>query len=124
VKIEVTLIQEAFPVSIREALLKEQMNSGSFQIAQLLAVSEFSSQRIAAQFPASVVCLSPLSHCESLPRNGLQEMYNGLRFLGKDVTLLRYPGQGHGFEGAALKGFWERENAFFDKYLKPEQASN
>jgi hypothetical protein len=107
VKIEVTLIQEAFPVSIREALLKEQMNSGSFQIAQLLAVSEFPSPRIAAQFPASVVCLSPLSHCESLPRNGLQEMYNGLRFLGKDVTLLRYPGQGQGFEGAALKAFWE-----------------
>ena len=51
-------------------------------------------------------------------------MYNGLRFLGKDVTLLRYPGQGHGFEGAALKDFWERENGFFDKFLKTEQASN
>jgi dipeptidyl aminopeptidase/acylaminoacyl peptidase len=50
---------------------------------------------------------------------GCIEMYNGLRFLGKDVTFLRYPGQGHGFEGAAMKDFWERENSFFDKYLTP-----
>jgi len=49
------------------------------------------------------------------------EMFNGLRWFGKDVTLLRYPGQGHGFTGAALKDFWVRENTFFDKYLKPEQ---
>jgi dipeptidyl aminopeptidase/acylaminoacyl peptidase len=50
---------------------------------------------------------------------GCIEMYNGLRFLKKDVTFLRYPGQGHGFDGAALKDFWERENIFFDKYLRP-----
>jgi dipeptidyl aminopeptidase/acylaminoacyl peptidase len=48
------------------------------------------------------------------------EMYNGLRQLGQDVTLLRYREQGHGFTGLALKDFWERENAFFDKYLNPE----
>jgi dipeptidyl aminopeptidase/acylaminoacyl peptidase len=47
------------------------------------------------------------------------EMYNGLRWFGKNVTLLRYPGQEHGFTGAALRDFWRRENAFFDKYLKP-----
>lgn len=47
------------------------------------------------------------------------EMYNGLRRFGRDVTFLRYPGQGHGFTGAALEDFWARENAFFDKYLKP-----
>jgi dipeptidyl aminopeptidase/acylaminoacyl peptidase len=52
------------------------------------------------------------------------EMYNGLRYLGKDVTLLRYPNQGHGFEGAAMKDFWERENAFLDRYLKPQPAHN
>lgn len=52
---------------------------------------------------------------------GMIEMYNGLRYLGKDVTFLRYPDQGHGFAGPAMKDFWERENAFFDKYLKPEQ---
>jgi dipeptidyl aminopeptidase/acylaminoacyl peptidase len=51
------------------------------------------------------------------------EMYNALRWLGKEVTFLRYPDQGHGFTGDALKDFWERENAFFDKYLKPEQAN-
>jgi dipeptidyl aminopeptidase/acylaminoacyl peptidase len=49
------------------------------------------------------------------------EMYNGLRQYGKDVTLLRYPDQSHVFSGAALRDFWERENAFFDKYLKPER---
>jgi len=51
------------------------------------------------------------------------EMYNGLRFLGKDVTFLRYPNQGHGFTGNAMKDFWERENAFFAHYLKPSQPA-
>jgi dipeptidyl aminopeptidase/acylaminoacyl peptidase len=46
------------------------------------------------------------------------EMYNGLRWFGRNVTFLRYPNQRHGFTGSALKDFWERENAFFDKYLK------
>jgi dipeptidyl aminopeptidase/acylaminoacyl peptidase len=49
------------------------------------------------------------------------EMYNALRWLGKEVTFLRYPDEGHGFTGEALNDFWERENVFFDKYLKPEQ---
>jgi dipeptidyl aminopeptidase/acylaminoacyl peptidase len=52
------------------------------------------------------------------------EMYNGLRYLGRDVTFLRYPNQGHGFEGEALKDFWMRENIFFDKYLKPQPPPN
>jgi dipeptidyl aminopeptidase/acylaminoacyl peptidase len=46
------------------------------------------------------------------------EMYNSLRWFGRDVTLLRYPDQGHSLKGAARKDFWEREKAFFDKYLK------
>lgn len=46
------------------------------------------------------------------------EMYNGLRYLGKDVTLLRYAGQGHGFEGDALMDFWNREREFFNRYLR------
>lgn len=49
------------------------------------------------------------------------EMYNSLRWFGRDVTFLRYPNQGHGFTGEALKDFWGRENAFFDKYLRSEQ---
>lgn len=51
-------------------------------------------------------------------------MYNGLRYLKKDVVLLRYANQGHGFEGGAMRDFWERENAFFDKYLKSPSSSN
>lgn len=46
------------------------------------------------------------------------EMYNRLRAAGDQVTLLRYPGQGHGFSGAALEDFWTREMAFYQKYLK------
>lgn len=45
------------------------------------------------------------------------EMYNGLRRLGKDVTLVRYPNEGHVFSGDALKDFWEREMAFFGRHL-------
>ncbi len=51
------------------------------------------------------------------------EMYNGLRYLGRKVSLLRYPNQGHGFEGAALKDFWQRESTFLDECLKPEKPS-
>lgn len=49
---------------------------------------------------------------------GTLEMYRGLRWLGRDVTLLRYPGQSHELEGAALGDFWTRVYAFFDQYLK------
>jgi dipeptidyl aminopeptidase/acylaminoacyl peptidase len=52
------------------------------------------------------------------------EMYSGLRWYGKKVTLLRYPGQQHGFTGAALHDFWRREHAFFDRYLKPGSLSH
>jgi dipeptidyl aminopeptidase/acylaminoacyl peptidase len=52
-------------------------------------------------------------------------IYNGLRYLGRDVTLLRYPGQGHGFTGESLRDYWTRVNSFFDMYLKREkEASN
>jgi dipeptidyl aminopeptidase/acylaminoacyl peptidase len=46
------------------------------------------------------------------------EMFNGLRSAGDEVTLLRYPAQGHGFTGMALQDFWTREMAFFQTYLK------
>jgi dipeptidyl aminopeptidase/acylaminoacyl peptidase len=46
------------------------------------------------------------------------EMYAGLRRLNKPVTLLRYPNEGHGFQGAAMDDFWAREMAFFKKYLQ------
>lgn len=47
------------------------------------------------------------------------EMYNGLRWFGRDVTMLRYPRQGHGFTGDSLKDFVERELEFFDSHLMP-----
>ena len=47
------------------------------------------------------------------------EMYNGLRWFGRDVTMLRYPHQGHGFTGDSLKDFVERELEFFDSHLMP-----
>ena len=49
---------------------------------------------------------------------GMVEMYNGLRWLKKDVTLLRYAHQGHGFDGPSLQDFWRRETDFLDMYLK------
>jgi dipeptidyl aminopeptidase/acylaminoacyl peptidase len=45
-------------------------------------------------------------------------MYNGLRHAGVEVTLLRYPRQGHGFTGAAMLDFAKREMEFFARYLK------
>jgi dipeptidyl aminopeptidase/acylaminoacyl peptidase len=50
------------------------------------------------------------------------ELYNGLRYLGRDVTLLRYPNQGHGFTAAALRDYWQRVNAFLDSHLTPGEA--
>lgn len=47
------------------------------------------------------------------------EMYNGLRHLGIEVTMLRYPNQAHGFTGPALEDFWRREMTFFGRYLEP-----
>jgi dipeptidyl aminopeptidase/acylaminoacyl peptidase len=47
------------------------------------------------------------------------EMYNGLRRLGKQVSLVRYPNAGHGFTGSAMRDFWQREMTFFQRYLTP-----
>ena len=51
------------------------------------------------------------------------EMYNGLRQFGQDVTFLRYSKQGHGFTGAALDDFLQRESAFFETHLKPQRPT-
>jgi dipeptidyl aminopeptidase/acylaminoacyl peptidase len=83
------------------------------------------------QDPQAYVSLSPVFHLdqvntpmllavgdEDLPSLlGAIEMYNGLRYLGRDVTLLRYPDQGHGFTGAALNDYWDRVNAFIAGHL-------
>jgi dipeptidyl aminopeptidase/acylaminoacyl peptidase len=52
---------------------------------------------------------------------GSIEMYNALRFAGKPVTFLRYPNEGHVFTGAGLRDLWNREMAFFARYLHPEK---
>ncbi len=49
-------------------------------------------------------------------------MYNGLRRLGRTVTLVRYPNQGHELGDEVLTDYWERVFAFFDKYLKSDQV--
>lgn len=48
---------------------------------------------------------------------GAIEMYNALRFAGKEVTLLRYPDQGHVFTGDGLRDLWERQMSFFHRHL-------
>ncbi len=52
------------------------------------------------------------------------EMYDRLRQLGRQVTLVRYPNQGHGFTGSAMRDFWSREIAFFARNLNPRQTTS
>lgn len=53
---------------------------------------------------------------------GAIEMYNALRFAGADVTLLRYPDQGHVFKDDGLLDLWRREMVFFERHLKPDRS--
>jgi dipeptidyl aminopeptidase/acylaminoacyl peptidase len=85
------------------------------------------------QEPALYTALIPLYHAdkvttpvllavgdkESLLLLATIEMYNALRYLKKDVTLLRYADQGHGFTGAAEADFQGRARSFFAKWLGP-----
>jgi dipeptidyl aminopeptidase/acylaminoacyl peptidase len=50
---------------------------------------------------------------------GSIEWFNALRWSKKNVTFLRYPGQGHGFDQPAMEDFWIREKDFFARYLQP-----
>lgn len=45
------------------------------------------------------------------------ELYSVLRYLNKEVTLLRYPNEGHGLTGAAQQDSTRRIESFFSKYL-------
>jgi dipeptidyl aminopeptidase/acylaminoacyl peptidase len=50
-------------------------------------------------------------------------MFDGLRRLGREVILVRYPSEGHGLASSvAVKDYWNRTNEFIDKYLKPDQS--
>jgi dipeptidyl aminopeptidase/acylaminoacyl peptidase len=45
--------------------------------------------------------------------------YDGLRRLGKPVTLVRYSGEGHGISDANLKDYWNRVEEFLSQDRKP-----
>lgn len=91
--------------------------------------------RIAPWEDASVhVALSPVFHADKITtpillavgdRESLViqavELYNVLRYLNKDVTLLRYPKEGHGLTGAAQEDFTKRIESFFGTYLSNGQ---
>jgi len=84
------------------------------------------------QDPSLYTALGPLFHADKIrtpvllavgDRENLTllttiEMYNALRYLKRDVTLLRYADQGHGFTGAAEADFEARMKAFFDSHLQ------
>lgn len=90
------------------------------------------------QDPTAYIALSAVFHVDSVKtpmllavgdRDGAFlldtiRMYNALRRAGAEVTLLRYPGQGHLFTGAAMRDFWEREMTFFGKYLKDSHSDD
>lgn len=88
--------------------------------------------------PATYLALSPIYHLRAVTTPMLLavgenegailqlytiELYKGLRYLDRDVTLLKYPEQGHGFEGAALRDYWQRVNEFLDSHLNAASAS-
>jgi dipeptidyl aminopeptidase/acylaminoacyl peptidase len=50
-----------------------------------------------------------------------EEMYYGLKNLGKTALLVAYPGEGHLGNGTAewvIRDFWKRALSWYDKYLK------
>ena len=59
----------------------------------------------------------------TVPFSQAEEMYYGLRFLGKEAVLVGYPGEDHLWTGAAKRHFvdmWQRIVAWFGEHLKPE----
>lgn len=86
--------------------------------------------------PGVYVALSPVYHLDQIKTPlllsvgdddqthviALLGVYNGLRYLGRPVTLLRYPGQGHQLEGPAKADFERRQLEFFKRYLTPDRA--
>jgi len=69
------------------------------------------------RWPESVNLTERRRNADAAPRVGPDREVDER---SRDVTFLRYPDQGHGFEGAALKDYWKRVNTFFDSYLHPE----
>lgn len=44
-------------------------------------------------------------------------LYHGLRRLGKPVTLIRYPSEGHGMSSTDLEDYWARTEKFLSQHL-------
>ncbi len=49
----------------------------------------------------------------------VNELYTALRYLGRPVTFVRYPNEGHEMAPAAEADWERRMRAFFDSYLQP-----
>ncbi|MCK4417638.1 MAG: S9 family peptidase [Candidatus Latescibacteria bacterium] len=59
---------------------------------------------------------------DTVPVAQSEEMFSGLRRLGREVVLARYHGEGHGpgaWRYANVVDFWRRVLKWFDEYLKP-----
>jgi dipeptidyl aminopeptidase/acylaminoacyl peptidase len=62
----------------------------------------------------------------TVPFSQAEEMYYGLRHLGKPAVLVGYPGEGHLWYGTKIEVFrdmWQRILSWFDKYLKAKSHS-
>ena len=60
----------------------------------------------------------------NVPLLGGEQMYEGLKSLGRPTELVVYPGQFHGFtKPSYIKDRYERWLAWWDKYLKPAPAA-
>jgi dipeptidyl aminopeptidase/acylaminoacyl peptidase len=81
--------------------------------------------------PALYTALIPLYHADKIKTPMLLaagdleslvlptiEMFNALRWQGRDATLLRYPSMGHVLSGRAQQDFNERVKKFFARYLQ------
>jgi len=85
------------------------------------------------EFPKRYVENSPVFHLDKVetplllihgvedfvPIAQAEEMFSGLRRLGKRVSLVRYSGAGHGFWSYEnVVDHWQRVIAWFDEHLK------
>jgi dienelactone hydrolase len=55
----------------------------------------------------------PLAHSDNL----VQHLKRAGKIEGRDYTLIKYPGQGHGFAGSALSDSRDATVKFFERYL-------
>jgi dipeptidyl aminopeptidase/acylaminoacyl peptidase len=90
------------------------------------------------QKPDDYMAMSPLYHLDHVTAPMLLAVgdndtywlpqvimtFNGLRELGKKVTLLRYADEGHAFSHPDdVRDFWRRVDAFYDYYLKGDESA-